>query len=386
MVRVREEALQETMEQVVGWRRHMHRYPELSYQERETSAFAAKLLREWGWNVRTDVGGHGIVADLSGSGAGRTVALRADMDALPIQDAKTVEYASQVPGVMHACGHDGHTAALLGTAKLLSEARESLNGNVRLLFQPAEEMPPGGAGAMIRDGALDGVDYIYGVHLWSQLPAGTISTIAGPMMAAADEFTVHIKGKGGHGGLPHEAIDSVLVASHAVVNLQSVVSRNVDPTLPSVITVGSIHGGTTFNVIAAECKLQGTVRTFQKELRAYAQQRVNEVLAHTCDMFGASYELEYMLGYPPVVNDPAETEFVLGRAAELFGAERIATSPLIMAAEDFSYYLERVPGCFVFVGAGSDTVNAPHHHPSFDIDESALETSVRLLVSLASRR
>lgn len=386
MVRVREEAMRETMDQVVAWRRHLHRYPELSYQERETSAFAARLLREWGWNVRTDVGGHGIVADLAGSAAGRTVALRADMDALPIQDAKNVEYASQVPGVMHACGHDGHTAALLGTAKLLAEAKESLEGNVRLLFQPAEEMPPGGASAMIRDGALDGVDCIYGVHLWSQMPAGTVQTVAGPMMAAADEFTVHMKGKGGHGGLPHEAIDSVLVASHAVVNLQSIVSRNVDPTLPSVITVGSIRGGTTFNVIADECKLQGTVRTFQKELRAYAQRRIDEVLAHTCGMFGAKYELEYMLGYPPVVNDPQETEFVLRKAAELFGAERTATSPLIMAAEDFSYYLERVPGCFVFVGAGSDTIKAPHHHPSFDIDESALETSVRLLYSLASER
>lgn len=383
---LKEDAMRETLEQVVKWRRHLHRHPELSYFERETSAFVAKHLREWGWDVRTDVGGHGIIADLSTNAPGRTVALRADMDALPIQDAKNTDYASQVAGVMHACGHDGHTAALMGVAKLLAESKESLQGNVRLLFQPAEEIPPGGAAAMIKDGALDGVDAIYGVHLWSPLPAGTVQTVGGPMMAAADEFTVHIKGKGGHGGLPHQAIDSVVVASHGVVNLQSIVSRNVDPTLPSVISVGSIHGGTSFNVIASECKLQGTVRTFQKELRGYMKKRVEEVVENTCRMFGASYELNYLLGYPPLVNDNAESEFVLRKAGELFGADRIGTSPLIMAAEDFSYYLERVPGCFIFVGAGSETVTAPHHHPLFDIDESSLETSVKLLYALATGR
>ncbi|WP_199617797.1 amidohydrolase [Paenibacillus alkalitolerans] len=378
--------LRETMEQVVAWRRHLHRNPELSYSERETSAFVAKHLREWGWNVRTGVGGHGIVADLAGSAPGRTVALRADIDALPIQDEKNTEYASQVPGVMHACGHDGHTAALMGVAKLLAETKDRLQGNVRLLFQPAEEVPPGGAVAMIRDGALDGVDVIYGIHLWTPFPAGTVYTLSGPMMAAADEFTAHIKGKGGHGGLPHQSVDSVAIASHFVLNVQSIVSRNVDPTQPSVISIGSIHGGTTFNVIAGECKLQGTVRTFNNELREYAKRRVEEVLDYTCRMFGATYELEYLLGYPPVVNHDAETKLVLRKAAELFGTDRTGTSSLIMAAEDFSYYLERVPGCFVFVGAGSETANVPHHHPLFDIDESALETSLRLLYSLAAER
>jgi amidohydrolase len=381
-----ENTLRETMEQVVAWRRHLHRHPELSYQERETSAFVAGHLREWGWNVRTGVGGYGIVADLAGAFPGRTVALRADMDALPIQDEKKTEYASQVPGVMHACGHDGHTAALMGVAKMLAETRSRLQGNVRLLFQPAEEVPPGGAIAMIRDGALDGVDVIYGIHLWTPFPSGTVYTKPGPMMAAADEFTVKIIGKGGHGGLPHQSIDSVVVASHAVVNLQSVVSRNVNPTEPSVISIGSIHGGTTFNVIASECKLQGTVRTFDKELRAYVKQRVEDVLDHTCRMFGATYELQYLLGYPPVVNDEEEARFALRKAGELFGGDRVGVCPLIMAGEDFSYYLERVPGCFIFVGAGSETAEAPHHHPMFDIDERSLETSMRLLYTLAFER
>jgi amidohydrolase len=378
--------LADTMNQVVQWRRHLHKYPELSYKERETSAFVARHLREWGWNVRTDVGGHGIIADLEGAAPGKKIALRADMDALPIQDEKDAEYASQVPGVMHACGHDGHTSTLMGVAKLLAESKDRLQGSVRLLFQPAEEVTPGGAIAMMKDGALEGVDAIYGVHLWTPFPAGTVYTAEGPLMAAADEFTIHIKGKGGHGGLPHQAVDSVLIASHFVVNVQSVVSRNVDPTLPCVVSVGAIRGGTTFNVIASECKLQGTVRTFDKELRLYAKARVEEVLETTCRMFGADYRLNYLLGYPPVVNDAASAEFALRRAGELFGAERVGKPPLIMAGEDFAYYLERVPGCFIFVGAGSEKMSAPHHHPLFDIEESALETSLRLLYSLAADR
>lgn len=374
------------MARVIEWRRHLHRHPELSFQEKETSAFVATRLKAMGWSVRTGVGGHGVLADLDGAAPGRRIALRADMDALPIQDMKKTEYASTVPGVMHACGHDGHVSALLGAAEVLAKTKASWPGSVRLLFQPAEEMPPGGALGMIEDGALDGVDEIYGIHLWTPFPAGAVYTAAGPLMAASDEFRVAIQGKGGHGGLPHQAVDAVAIGAHFVVNAQSIVSRNTDPILPNVLSVGSFHAGTTFNVIADECRMEGTVRTMTPASRTEMKRRLEEVLDATCRMFGASYELDYLLGYPPVVNHEAQAERALAVARELFGDERAGKCDPVMAGEDFAYYLQRVPGCFLFVGAGSGDVSAPHHHPMFDIEESALETSVKLLVALATNR
>ncbi len=370
---------------VIAWRRHLHRYPELSYHEKATSQFVRDHLETLGWHLRTGIGGHGVIADLEGHTPGKRICLRADMDALPIQDLKQVEYASQIPGIMHACGHDGHTAVLMGVAELLTHSQENWSGSVRLIFQPAEEVPPGGALAMIQEGALEGVDEIYGIHLWSSFPAGQVCTTPGPMMAAADEFTATIRGRGGHGGLPHESVDSVVVGAHAVVNLQSVVSRNFNPIEPSVISIGSFHAGTTFNVIAADCKLQGTVRTMSSPIRSLAKQRIEEVLSSTCAMFGAHYELDYILSYPPLINDPLRTEHVLRVARSLFGESQVEVCAPVMAAEDFAYYLERVPGCFIFVGAGLHPGSAPHHHPMFDIDESALETSVRLLFKLAAQ-
>lgn len=378
--------IQETMGRVIEWRRYLHRHPELSYHEKETSAFVAKRLEEMGWKVRTGVGGYGVVADMDGASPGARVALRADMDALPIQDAKSVDYASTVPGVMHACGHDGHTSALLGTAELLAQTKGEWSGSIRLLFQPAEEIPPGGAEAMIKDGALEGVDEIYGIHLWSQFPVGTVQTVSGPIMAASDEFHVTIRGKGGHGGLPHQAIDALTIGSHFVVNVQSIVSRNADPIEPSVISVGSMHAGSTFNVIAEECTMQGTVRSMSSDTRMLLKRRIEEVLESTCRMYGAEYDLNYIMGYPPVVNHAPQTERVQRVASELFGDEAVVTCRPMMAGEDFSYYLENVPGCFLFVGAGTDQIRAPHHHPMFDIDERSLEMSVRMLYSLAVGR
>jgi amidohydrolase len=380
------ETRKETMEKVIAWRRHLHRYPEVSYEEKETSAFVASELKRIGWRVRTGVGGHGVVADLDGAAPGKRIALRADMDALPIQDQKQTEYASTVPGVMHACGHDGHTAALLGVAERLAETTSDWTGSVRLLFQPAEEFPPGGAQAMIKEGALEGVDEIYGIHLWSQFPACTVHTAPGPIMAASDEFQLRIVGKGGHGGLPHQAIDAVAIGSHFVVNAQSIVSRNSDPILPNVISIGSFHAGTTFNVIAADCRMQGTVRTMTPETRTHLKERLESVLDSTCRMFGAEYELDYKFGYPPVVNHAGPTERVLSLARERLGDEKVSVCQPMMAGEDFSFYLEKVPGCFLFVGAGNDSIRAPHHHPLFDIDERALQTSVDLLYDLATRR
>lgn len=378
--------LKETMIRVIEWRRHLHRHPEVSYTEQETSAFVASHLETMGWRVRAGVGGHGVIADLDGAQTGRRIALRADMDALPIQDLKKTEYASTVPGVMHACGHDGHTSALLGAAELLAKTKTEWNGSVRLLFQPAEELPPGGAQAMIKEGALEGVDEIYGIHLWSQFPAGTVHTAPGPLMAASDEFTIRIQGKGGHGGLPHQAIDAVAIGAHFVVNVQSIVSRNTDPILPNVVSVGSFHSGTTFNVIASECKMQGTVRTMTPETRIFIKDRLKEVLDSTCHMFGATSQMDYVFGYPPVVNHALATERVMQLARDRFGDAAVFPCQPLMAGEDFSYYLERIPGCFIFVGAGNETIHAPHHHPLFDLDESSLETSVKLLYDLATKR
>lgn len=382
-----EDRLQELFPEMVAWRRHLHQNPELSYKEEKTSAFVAAKLEEFGGiKVRTNVGGYGVVGDLEGHRPGPRIALRADMDALPIQDEKACEYASAVPGVMHACGHDGHIAALLGAAKWLSERVEELAGSVRFIFQPAEELSPGGAAPMIREQVLEGVDAIYGVHLWTPFPAGGIYTRGGPIMAAADEFLLEIIGKGGHGGLPHETVDSLMIGSHLVVNLQSIVSRSLNPVEPSVISVGSFHAGTGFNVIAERAMLNGTVRTFSSHLRMQAKERIEKIIADTCSMYGASYQLDYKLGYPPVVNHPAETQKAVAVASSLFGEDHVHEAPLVMAGEDFAFYLERVPGCFFFVGAGNAEagITAPHHHPRFDIDERAILQAARLLAGLAS--
>ncbi len=377
--------LDDFYEEMVGWRRYLHQHPELSFQEVKTAAFVAEHLRSWGIAVRTQVGGNGVLGLLEGGHPGPTVALRADMDALPIQDEKACEYASKVAGVMHACGHDAHTSTLLGVAKLLSQHRDSLKGNVVFIFQHAEETTPGGALSMIRDGALQGVDVVYGVHLWTPFPVGNIYSVDGPMMAAPDEFVITIKGKGGHGGLPHETVDSVVVGSHVVVNLQSIVSRQVNPIEPCVVSVGAFQAGGAFNVIAETCTLKGTVRTFNQELRSEVKERFEHILAATCSMFGAEYTLEYKMGYPPVVNHISEVQRYHRVGAELFGKTQVRTSPLIMAGEDFSYYLQKVPGCYMFVGAGNEAagVRYPHHHPRFDIDERAMLLSGKLLIGMA---
>lgn len=379
------EKLQSMFADMVAWRRHLHRHPELSYEEKRTSVFVADLLKQWGVEVRANVGGYGVVGTVYGAKPGPTVALRADMDALPIQDEKTCEYASTVPGVMHACGHDAHTAALLGVAKLFAEKRGELAGTIKLLFQPAEELSPGGAAPMIADGALEGVDAVYGVHLWTPFPAGKVYSAAGPVMAAADEFVIQIKGKGGHGGLPHETVDSIMVGAHLIVSLQTIVSRSIDPVEPCVVSVGKIQAGNGFNVIAESCSITGTVRSFDMRVRDRIVERMEQICARTGEMYGADIQLDYKVGYPPVVNDEAETERFFRVASHLFGADRAVRSPLIMAGEDFSYYLHRVPGCFMFVGAGNAEAGivSPHHHPRFDIDESAMLQSAELLASMA---
>jgi amidohydrolase len=375
------EKINQLFPRMIQWRRFLHQHPELSYQESKTAAFVADHLQQLGMQVQINIGGHGVIGLLVGDLPGPTVALRADMDALPIQDEKTNEYASQVPGVMHACGHDAHTSTLLGLAYIFSEMRSTLAGSIKFIFQPAEEVSPGGALPLIQQGVLDDVDVIFGVHLWTPFPVGNVFCKTGAFMAAADEFSIEIQGKGGHGGLPHETIDSVLIGAQLVTSLQSIVSRNVNPTQPAVISVGSIHAGKSFNVIAERCSLLGTVRTFDSSIRDQIEKRMQEMSHSICEAYGASCEFEYKVGYPPLVNHSKEADrfFKVGKA--IFGTEHTIESPLIMAGEDFAYYLQKVPGCFMFVGAGNKDLGiwAPHHHPAFDIDEEAMRNAALLL-------
>lgn len=370
---------------MVRWRRHLHQFPELSFHERVTSQWIALRLEGMGCSFRSGVGGHGLVVSIKGGQPGPVVALRADIDALPIQDEKDCAYASKVPNVMHACGHDGHTAALLAVASYYMEHKEQIAGERRLLFQPAEEVTPGGAKPMIEDGALDGVDAIFGVHLWTPIPYGYVASKPGPFMAAADEFEIDITGRGGHGGLPHQAVDAIVVGSAVVQAVQSIVSRSVNPLHPAVVTIGSFKAGSTNNIIAEKCKMKGTVRSFDEQSRFLIHERLESIVRHICEMHGAAYELQMRIGYPPVVNDDHEAERFFRVGASLFGQDAVQHSDALTVAEDFSYYLKEVPGCFMFVGAGGEECGAvhSHHHPKFDIDERAMVKSAALLIGMA---
>ncbi|MCG7383473.1 M20 family metallopeptidase [Paenibacillus sp. ACRRY] len=371
---------------MVEWRRHLHRNPEVSFHEEKTSSFVADMLESFGVEVKRHVGGHGVIGTIRGDKPGPVVMLRADMDALPIQDEKDVEYASQKAGAMHACGHDGHVSILLGTALYFSKHKAGIQGEIRFLFQPAEELLPGGAVKVIADGALEGVDVIYGIHLWTPLPVGVAASKEGPLMAAADDFYIEIKGKGGHGGMPQSTVDSLVAGSALVMQLQTVVSRSVDPLRPAVLTIGTMQAGSAQNVIAESCKMSGTVRTFDEETRAEMKERVHRIVSQTGGAYGAQTEVNYIMGYPPVVNDKQETDRFFRNAVQVFGDEQVHTSPMLMPAEDFAYYLQQVPGCFMFVGAGNPDKDAiyPHHHPKFDFDEDAMQHAVKLFIAMAT--
>jgi len=379
-----EGTLESLFPQMVEWRRHLHRHPELSFREFETSSTIAGLLASWGLEVRRQQGGTAITAKLTGDLPGRCVALRADIDALPITDGKTCEYASTVPGVMHACGHDGHTAELLAVARYYSLHRAQTAGTRVFLFQPGEEVLPGGAKGMIADGALEGVDAVYGVHLWSPLACGVVATRPGAFMASPDEFEVEIIGNGGHAGLPHESVDAIVTGAALVTSLQSIVSRSVNPLEQAVLTVGQLHAGTANNVIAERCKLSGTIRTFTPEVRNLVRDRLEEMIKHVCAMHGTKYRFQFTEGYPPVVNDEAEASRVLRVAQEALPDCQVRIGERSMAGEDFAYYLQEKPGCFIFVGASrGDGASVPHHHPRFDIDERAMLVAAKLLVAVA---
>jgi amidohydrolase len=375
----------EVKEEVIAWRRHLHANPELSFQEEKTAQFVYDTLQSFGNLELSRPTKTSVMARLIGHQPGRVVAIRADMDALPIQEENTFEFASKNPGVMHACGHDGHTAMLLGTAKILSKLRDQIKGEVRFLFQHAEELHPGGAEEMVQAGVMDGVDVVIGTHLWSPLERGKIGIVYGPMMAAPDRFFIRIHGKGGHAALPHQTIDAIAVGAQVVTNLQYIVSRNVDPIEPLVVSVTQFVAGTTHNVIPGSVAIQGTVRSFDKTLRENVPKLMERIIKGITEAHGATYEFEFEYGYRPVINNDEVTRVIEETVREVLGEEAIDHIKPNMGGEDFSAFMQKAPGSFFYVGAGNKEkgIIYPHHHPRFTIDEDALEIGVRLFVHAA---
>jgi amidohydrolase len=365
---------------LVALRRDLHQNPELSHRETRTAERVLAFLGGSALGVRRGVGGQGIVADTAGDG--RTVLLRVDMDGLPIQEQSDVPYASRVPGVMHACGHDGHTAMGATAARIL--ARRRLPGRVRMIFQPAEE-GEGGAQGMVADGVLDGVDVALGIHLWNEMPVGTIGVKAGPLMAAVDRLRIVVHGRGGHGAKPHRSADPVVAAAHVVTALQSVVSREVSPVQPAVVTIGAIHGGQAFNVIPEEVTLTGTIRTFDPELRRSMPERITRLASGIASGLQCRAEVEVKTGNPAVVNDAAVAALARRAAARVVGEQDVVVPEPTMGGEDMAIYFERVPGCFVFIGSANPALglDQPHHSPRFDFDEGALAIGCEFLLQAA---
>lgn len=379
------EQAQGLQEELVRIRRYLHSFPELSYQEEKTGEYISGYLVEQGLEVKKGVGGEGVVALLRGKAGGRTVALRADMDALPVQDQKRAPYASRVPGVCHACGHDAHMAVVLGAARVLSRCREKFAGQVKFIFQPAEEKPPGGALALIQAGVLEDppVDFITGIHNTPFLGEGKIGLKEGPSWAAADYFRLTIRGRSGHGAAPHQGIDAIVVAAQVIQAIQMIPGRVIDPVEPLVITIGTIQGGESFNILAGEVTMEGTVRTMDREIRSQMEGILGRQVQGITLASGASYLLDYQQHYPVLINHPGAVGLAARASREVLGEESVTwlEKPL-MGSEDFARYLEKVPGVFILLGAGKAGKEEnvfPWHHPEFDLDEKALSRGVALL-------
>jgi amidohydrolase len=372
-------------DEAVVTRRDIHRHPELGFKEHRTSGVVEARLRALGLDVHPRIATTGVVGVLHGARPGRTIMLRADMDALPMPEETDVPYRSSVEGVAHACGHDGHVAILLAAAELAAGMRERIAGNVVFCFQPAEE-GGGGARVMVEEGVIErfGVERAYGLHLTSLLPTGMTAFRPGPLMASSDEIEITVHGAGGHASLPHTAIDPILVASNVVVGLHHIVSRQIDPVEPAVVSICSIHSGTTYNVIPNDALLKGTFRTFSEDLRPHIAERIRRAVAGICDAAGATFDLACKPGFPVTSNDAEQTAYVRAVAARTLGEASVITSPQVMGSEDFSYFAQRVPSCFFFLGSRSDErTSFPNHHSRFDIDERALAAGIQMMATLA---
>ena len=371
--------------ELAAMRQHLHAHPELSFEEQESAAFVAGKLEGWGFEVTRNVGGHGVVGVLRQGQGGRAIAIRADMDALPITEATGLAYASKYPGKMHACGHDGHTTMLLGAAEHLARTRQ-FNGTVVLIFQPAEEAGKGsGAQAMIADGLFERFpcDAIFGLHNHPGAPAGSFLTRSGPMMAASDTVTLRVIGKGGHASRPHLTVDPIVVAANIVMSLQTVVARSVDPTDTAVVTVGTIHGGTVVNVIPETAELGLSVRSFQPKTRVLLEQRIRDIATSVAAAHGARVEITCDHGYPVVLNSEAETAFATEVVKELVGEANVATCPMIPGSEDFAYFLEHKPGSFLRLGNGENS--AILHSARYNFDDDSLTAGAAMWARLAER-
>ncbi|HWR08404.1 amidohydrolase [Sporomusa sp.] len=378
--------VKEQQHYVIAMRRYFRMTPELGGQEFETQKKIISELRSMGLEPR-QAAGTGVVAEITGSRPGKMVAIRADIDGLPIQDEIDQPYRSQNAGVCHACGHDGHTAMLLGLAKVFSGMRAELTGNIRLLFQPSEERFPGGALAMIADGALDGVDTVIGAHLWQPLEVGTMGITYGPMMASPDEFTITIQGCGGHGSMPQQTIDPIYVGAQIVLALKTITGNQISTNELAVLSLGVFKAGEVFNIIPDTAVLQGSVRTFSQRVRDTIFACIEQLCSGICAASGATYTLDNRNGFPPVINNPQIARGVAAAGNAVLGESRVIEISPAMGAEDFSWYQQQVPGCFMFIGIGNKEkgVSYPHHHPKFDMDEQALSYGVEIMAEAALR-
>lgn len=371
---------------LVAWRRDLHRHPELAFREVRTAEVIAHHLRDLGLEVQAGVAKTGVVAIIEGNEPGPTVMLRFDIDALPIEEENDVPYRSANPGVMHACGHDGHVAIGLGAATLIHRYRDALRGRVKLIFQPAEEIGQG-ARRMIQAGVLENPypEVAFGLHLWSGLPTGQVAVRSGPLMASATEFQVEVVGQAGHGAQPHLTVDALVAGVHIVSALQTVVSRNVDPLETLVVTVGEMHAGTAFNIVAGRAILRGTVRAFKPAVMDLAYARIRSLAEGIAQAHGARAEVQVEVITPTVVNDSRAAAIVHRAATAVVGADQVISPQPVMVSEDMGEFLERVPGCFFFVGARNEDrgIIYAHHHPRFDLDEDALPIGLATIVAAA---
>lgn len=367
------------------WRRYLHQHPELSFQEKHTSQFVYDTLDSFSYFDLTRPTACSVMAKRKGKGTGKTIAIRADIDALPIQEQTMKPYASTVQGVMHACGHDAHTAILLGVAEALAKYDDDWGGEIRLLFQHAEEQYPGGGQEMVKAGVMDGVDYVIGLHVMSGLDSGKIGISYGPMMAAPDVFTIEIKGKGGHAAHPKQTVDPVVIGAQIITNLQHLVSRRTDAFEQRVVSVTQFHAGTADNIIPDTATIIGTVRCFENRLRQESEGIIEQIVKGITAAHDAAYDYTYRYGYNPVINDSYVTKIVENSAIALFGKESITSLSPSMGGEDFSAYLQKAPGCFIKLGTGNKKKETcyPHHHPKFDVDETALIRGAQLFLQTA---
>lgn len=365
---------------VIEMRRHFHKYPELSFKEFQTADRIEKELKGMGLEPRR-VSETCVTADIKGKTGGKTVAIRADTDALPVKEENDLDFKSINDGVMHACGHDAHIAMGLGAARLLTENKDKFSGTVRMLFQAAEESPPGGAVEFIKNGDLKGVDYVIGQHVASRFPVGQAAIYYGPMMANADEFRVRIIGVGGHGSAPQEAIDALLIACEYVTQIQTIVSRKVAPFERAVVTVGTMNSGYRYNIIAPYAELTGTVRTFDESVQSMVKNELEKILKGLSESTGCKYEFEYVKGYPALVNNNEVSRLLEDVSSEVLGEDAIIHPDPDMGGEDFAYYVKEVPGAFYFLGVANEKkgIMSPQHSPTYDVDESALKYGVEIL-------